>query len=136
MPYTTQALIQTRIPGPYLNDALDDDGDSNPDAGLLDSIIAAASQSVNALLAPTYTTPFPDPAPVMVQEAAFVLACEAIYDRRPGADKNPWKKSANDWREKLNKIGQEGKGLDALAVRQFQPGTAITEIPVIDSTLR
>ena len=136
MPYTTQALIQTVIPGPFLNDALDDDGDGNPDPGMLDSIIAKASQSINALLAPTYTVPFPDPGPVMVQEAAFVLACEAIYDRRPGAEKNPWKKKADAWREKLDKIGQEGKGLDALAVREFTPGAAITETPVIDSSLR
>lgn len=58
MPYLTQSEIQVAIPAPHLIDALDDDADGVADAALLDTIIASASNAVDAYLASIYTVPF------------------------------------------------------------------------------
>jgi phage gp36-like protein len=109
MPYVTQSEVETRIPPVLLVDALDDDKDGEADEGKLDQIIAAAAQEVDGYLASRYVVPFPDPAPAQVRAAALVFVFEALYDRRPVGDKNPWKKKADDWRVQLKAIG-DGKG--------------------------
>jgi len=113
MAYTTQKAIQTVIPKPVLKDALDDNNDGLPDDGLLDQIIVTASNAVDALLAAHYDVPFPDPAPAMVQEAAFVFSCEIIYARRERDNPNPYTARANALRETLQKISQGILQLDA-----------------------
>jgi len=133
MPYTTQNEIQTAIPANFLNDALDDDGDGNADAGLLDIIIAKASQAVDSFLAGIFTTPFPDPAPAKVREAAFVFTCELIYKRRPAGEKNPWTSQANALREELTKIGKREQPFDAGQVKAVVPGAVISDCVSIDT---
>jgi len=113
MSYTTQALIQAAIPPQHLNDALDDDGDGTADAGMLDGVIAKASQTVDALIAAQFATPIADPVPAPVREAAFVFACELIYDRRQILEKNPYRDRADKWRERLADIGAGKSNLDA-----------------------
>jgi phage gp36-like protein len=113
MSYTTQSELSAAIPAPHLNDACDDDGDGAADAGVLDSIIAAASLAVDALLAARYAVPFTDPAPAMCREAAFVFAAELIYSRRQIAERNPFKDRADTWRDRLAKIGTGTGSLDS-----------------------
>jgi phage gp36-like protein len=102
--YVTQARIQSRIPGPLLNDALDDNRDGAADDGILDEIIQAASDAVDALVSPAYTVPFTSP-PAPVKEAAFAFACEMIYDRRQVSERNPYRAEADKWRGRLELVG-------------------------------
>ena len=111
--YVNSAQIQTAIPAPHLNDACDDDHDGAADSGVLDAIISQACQAVDAFLAPRYEVPFTDPAPPACREAAFVFAAELVYDRRQVFDKNPFKDRADDWRERLEKIGAGQGTIDA-----------------------
>lgn len=132
MPYTTLALLQTEIPLLHLVSALDDDGDGSMDAGVLDALIASASQAVDALLAARYEVPFTDePFPAAVCEAAFVFAGEKVYLRR-GAEQNPFKVRADFWRGKLAAIARGEMELDAAAPAANTPGAVITETPGID----
>jgi phage gp36-like protein len=138
--YVTQSQIHTAIPAQHLNDALDDDGDGLADPGLLDAIISSASQAVDAFLAGLYTVPFADPAPAVVAEAAFVFACERIYDRRrldaAGDQANPWRARANSFRERLEKISRNQLKLDQSLDKPNTPGALITESPAIDASTR
>lgn len=135
MAYTTQAKIESKIPPPHLNDALDDDRDGTADSGVIDTIIEVASTAVDALLAARYEVPFTTP-PAMVQEAALIFACEAIYDRRQILDKNPYTARADDWRELLGKIGGGAGSIDAATEQSFTPGAAITEDVDVDESMR
>lgn len=136
MSYTTQARIETAIPPQHLRDALDDDGDGQADDGLLDEIIASASQAVDAALAGLFTVPFTDPAPAVVAEAAFVFACERVYDRRQLTEKNPWRDQADKWRERLEKIGKGDLKLDAAQDTTNEPGAFVSDTIAVDGTMR
>jgi phage gp36-like protein len=111
--YTTQTSIEAEIPAPKLNDALDDDRDGQADPGILTQIITNASREIDGLLAGRYATPFDDPAPATVQQAAFIFTCEAIYNRREVTnEKNPYTKRATDIRDILKKIASGEMPLD------------------------
>jgi len=56
--YLTQAQLLGAIPANKLNDALDDDGDGHPDAGIIAQIIADASAAADGRLGARYPTPF------------------------------------------------------------------------------
>lgn len=128
MAYTSQAEIETLIPGPHLVDALDDDRDGAADAGLLATILTQASNAVDSYLAGIYTVPFVDPIPPVCKESGCVFACEMVYARRGvPADENPFTKRANFWRDRLEKIGKGEIPLDAGQVRLVTPGAAVTE---------
>lgn len=128
MPYTTRALIVAKIPSSLLIEALDDNGDGREDAGALDSIISVASTEVDGYLAGLFSVPFADPVPAKVQNAAFIFACETIYQRRSiPDDKNPFAAQAKFWREHLQKVGKGEIPLDAGEEKTFAPGAAITE---------
>jgi phage gp36-like protein len=136
MSYTTETKIQTLIPAAHLTDALDDDRDGLADDGLLDTIIATAANAVDAYLSGLYTVPFSTP-PAVVQEAALIFCCEAIYARRlTEADKNPFTARANVWRDRLQKIGAGLLPLDAATAKPNTPGAVITEAVSVDETLR
>jgi phage gp36-like protein len=136
MAYTTENKIQTLIPAPDLTDALDDDRDGYADDGLLDTIIATASNAVDAFLSGLFEVPFATP-PAVVQEAALIFSCEAIYARRLTADKvNPFTARANQWRDRLQKIGNGELPLDAATAKPNTPGAVITETLGVDESLR
>lgn len=111
MPYVTQARIEVRIPAPLLIQALDDDSDGVADAAVLTELLQAASDAVDALVESQYSVPFATP-PAMVKEAAFIFACEMIYDRRQVAERNPFKAAADDWRQRLALVGKGEVPLD------------------------
>lgn len=136
MSYTTQTKIQTLIPAADLTDALDDDRDGNADSGLLDAVIDTASTAVDAFLSGLYSVPFTTP-PAVVQEAALIFSCEAIYARRLQADqKNPFTARANYWRERLQKIGNGDLPLDAATDQTNTPGAVVSEPTDVDASLR
>lgn len=108
--------MQAEIPEPVLRDALDDDGDGQADAGLLDQIIVNASDEINGLIGGRYTTPLVTP-PSVVKRAALVFSCEAVYRRRRnGDDQNPYRKTADALRQVLKDIGAGKLSLDAAIV--------------------
>lgn len=135
MSYTTQARIETAIPAQHLVDALDDDGDGMADAGVLTEVLASAAGAVDAFLAGLFAVPFVV-VPAVASEAAFVFACERIYDRRQVLEKNPWRDQAEGWRERLREIGSGKLPLDAALERSFAPGAVITENVAVDDTMR
>ena len=134
MPYVTQTQIQTAIPPQHLTDALDDDRDGVADADQLDAVIAQSSQAVDGLLSGLFTVPFDDPAPAPVAQAAFIFACELIYARR-GVEKNPFTAQANQWRDRLEKIGAGKMPLDAAVEKVVSPGASVIEDAAIDVSM-
>jgi phage gp36-like protein len=80
-PYTTTAAIEAKIPGAILDDALDDNGDGQRDDGLLTTIIANATDAVDAMLCNRITLPLAT-VPASVKNAALWFAVEEIYGRR------------------------------------------------------
>jgi phage gp36-like protein len=137
MAYTTRDKIEAVIPGPLLIEALDDDRDGQEDDGAFDALVATASMAVDGYLAGRYTVPFPDPAPSIVQLAAFIFVCEIVYDRRElNGDKNPFGKRASDMRDLLKKIANQDMPLDAAQTSAFTRGAVVTDDVGLDSTLK
>jgi phage gp36-like protein len=134
MAYVTRAQIETAIPSAHLNDALDDDNDGTADPGVIEEIIASASQAVDAFLAGLFSVPFSGTAPAPVAEAAFVFTCERIYERRlqGSTEGNPFKARAEFWRKRLEDIGAGKLPLDAGQTRAFTPGAVVTDPAAVD----
>jgi phage gp36-like protein len=134
MPYTSQEKIQAAIPASVLTDMLDDDRDGQPDPGLLDQIIATASAQVDGYLAAQYTVPLADPAPALVQQAAYVFACETLYDRRGFNENNPFRTRANAMRDVLREVAAGKIVLSADSNTRKSPGAVIAETLRIDGS--
>ncbi len=133
--YITQQQVEDEFSAPRLLNALDDDGDGNPDDGLLDRIIAAAQLAVDGFLAGRYITPL-SPVPQFAQEATLIFVCEKIYERRrQGTDeKNPYTTRANDFRQELKDIADRKKSLDARERPAFVPGAIISRKSKINAS--
>ena len=104
--------MQAKIPGPILDDALDDDGDGNRDAGLLDQIVQNASDAVDALICNRIATPV-DPPPASIRNAALWFAVEEIYGRRQKDLPKDFAKAIGTARSWLEAIRDGSQQLDA-----------------------
>lgn len=113
--YTTNAAIEAKVPAPVLNDALDDDGDGNRDAGLLDQIIANASDAVDAMICNRVTLPLADPAPASVRNAALWFTVEEIYGRRQAELPKTFAAAITEARKWLMAVRDGQQQLDASA---------------------
>ena len=140
MPYITQAQIEAIVPPPVLTDALDDDQDGQRDPGMLDQIIANASNACDALICSRYAVPFATP-PASLSRAALCLAVAMIYGRREVPDEKlpPEAKEAKQWRDYLRQAGMGEVQLDIAATvpllaqgggNAYVPG----RVPLPDST--
>lgn len=137
MPYLTRQQLETEIPALHLKEALDDDSAGGEDQDLFDAVAQQASDAVDAFLSSLYPTPFADPAPAAVKQAAFVFCGELVYARRGvKGDDNPFTARANEWRTTLKLMGSGKLPLDANITKAFNPGAAITETAAIDATTR
>jgi phage gp36-like protein len=126
--YITGETIADEIGGwARLNDALDDDGDGQVEAGLLDRLIASASGAVDAFLQGRYVTPL-NPVPAIAVEAALIFSIEKIYNRRKQGpnEKNPYEERATEMRKRLKRIADHEESLDAEEREAFSPGAVIT----------
>ena len=113
--YTTPQALYGKIPQVKVNDALDDNGDANPQAiaANLAQVISNASTEVDSALESRYSVPFFTPFPALVSQCALVFACEDIYSRREiGPEKNPFTKQAVELRQKLKDIAERKLPLD------------------------
>lgn len=142
MPYITSSQIYAEIPQPKVNDALDDDGDGRPDAGILDQIIADAGNEVDGYLQARYPVPF-NPAPAIVVQATLIFACEKIYGRREVVNqKNPYTERAAIFRGKvgqpgtLTKIANRELPLDSSELESVVPGAIIAEEAPLNASFR
>jgi phage gp36-like protein len=125
--YITGETVADEIGGwARLNDALDDDGDGQVEAGLLDRLMASASGAADGFLQGRYVTPF-NPVPAIVGEAALVFTIEKIYNRRKQGpnEKNPYEERAAEMRRRLKRIADREESLDAEQREAFRPGAAI-----------
>ncbi len=113
MPYTTRELISTKLPDQFLVEALDDDGDGEEEAGLLDDIISVADTEIDGYLQGRYRLPL-SPVPALLATCSLVLVLETLYFRRGfDAEKNPWRNRASELRARLRRIAA---GEEALVV--------------------
>jgi phage gp36-like protein len=116
------------IPNTHLIEALDDNQDGAPDAGVFDSIADTVSRDIDARLGQRYATPFRYPYPSVAIYAARILALEALYARRGQKDdKNPYGKQADAQRAKLDAIGKGEQPLQPGTQRSDPSATAIIE---------
>jgi phage gp36-like protein len=127
MVYVAMADLQGKIPGPFLIEALDDDGDGVVEPAEWDQVATDASTKVDGLLGGRYAVPFANPIPAVVKNAAKVFACYAIYQRRGRADKdNPFAGEAKAVETKLTAIATGTEPLDPSVNRAKPSATAIT----------
>lgn len=137
MSYVTRQQLEVEIPAPHLVDALDDDAAGGEDTDRFETLAQKASDAVDAFVSSLYPTPFAEPIPATIKEAAFVFAGELVYARRGvSSDLNPFTKRAEDWRATLKLIGAGKMPLDANIVKAFNPGALISEPAAIDGTTR
>jgi hypothetical protein len=137
MAYLTRDDLLAYLSDPQITKMLDDNRDGLEDTGLLAQLIQTASLEVDGRLSTTFTTPFTDPAPPKVRAAAVIFVVEAMYARRqvPGT-LNPFTERADYWRRTLDRIGLEGKGMDASVEKAFAPvGWVDTDSVFTDNSL-
>ncbi len=124
MPYTTEADIAALMPPQHLLQALDDDSDGVADDGLLDTIIAAADNTVDSYLGARFEVPRPDPEPI-VKRASLVFVLETLYLRRGiSGEANPHAAEAAKLRTKLDALGR-GEGSLAPDVQRKNPSVSV-----------
>lgn len=110
--YFTRAALETEIPPDFIIEALDDDNDTNEDAGLWELVVDEACGAVDAYLSRRFTTPLTGSIPRIVTEAAKIFAGEILYNRRGvRGSENPFTRRAESMRDLLEKIASGEVGL-------------------------
>ncbi len=127
MPYLMLSDLSGMIPGQFLIEALDDDGDGAADSAVVDQVLADAGAEVDGKVGGRYKTPFTMPYPAKVVLAAKFFAIRALYTRRGKADANPYKKQADDMDTELAAIAKGDAPLDPNISRAKPSVSAITE---------
>ncbi len=116
------------IPVAFLVQALDDDQDGTADATAWTDVLNQVHKLIDGPLSVRYATPFANPLPPIVTEAAPILAAELLYKRRGmGDDQNPWVKQATAVRTKLEKIAAGDLPLFPTTKRVQPSASAVTE---------
>lgn len=95
--------LKALIPGAFLVQALDDDGD-----GVVDAFTAVQDQAqgeVDAHLSARFAVPILTNIPPIAKRASMIIAAELCYQRRgTPPDQNPWGKQASAMRKTLEMI--------------------------------
>lgn len=109
MAYVIQSDLKGLIPDDFVIQALDDNGDGQPDPDVWAAVALAVQETIDDALGSAYRTPFASPAPIVVRESARILVCDLLYRRRGVADAaNPWVKPVESVRARLRAIAQGG----------------------------
>ena len=128
MSYVNDSDLVGLIPPDFLTQALDDNGDGVADDGLLDLIIAQASEEIDGYIGRRYPLPLLTPYPEVITSSAKALAAEALYKRRGIEDqKNPWSAKARSIRMLLQSIAQGTTPLSHTLNRQDPSASIVTE---------
>lgn len=134
--YTTQADITSFLNGQDIVPFLDDDRDGSADTGLLATIISNAGTKIDGRLAGIYTVPFTGTIPPRVKDAANVIVCWSLYQRRlTPSEKNPFAEEYKMVLEDLTRIGSGELNLDSTVTRAFSPGVIVGAPVVVSSTM-
>jgi phage gp36-like protein len=127
MLYISMSDLTGKIPGPFLIQALDDDGDGVASAAEFEAVAKDACGKVDSLLSGRYQVPFSNPLPAVVRNAAVTFACYQVHQRRSVADKdNPFASEARTFETKLAAIAKGEEELDPKIKRANPSATAIT----------
>jgi len=138
MPYLQMADLTGLIPGPFLIEGLDDNGDGNADADVWSQVQADVGAAIDGILGARYAVPFNNPLPAVVTAAAKILAAEQIYTRRGKVDNNgklvnPFTTQANAIREKLAAIAAGTEPL-APTLNRALPSVSVIGQPSVTSS--
>ena len=97
--------------------------------------MTTASGEVDAMLGATYSTPFSNPVPPTVIQAATMFACEALVGRRlVDNEPNRFSERANTYRKLLSQIAQNRGGLDAATPSAISAGYVQTSPILVNSS--
>jgi phage gp36-like protein len=122
------ADLKGLIPLDFVVQALDDDGDGEADSGLFDSILEDTEREINGFCAQRYATPFSDPVPDLILDAAKILVGLRLYIRRGrSGDANPLTAEAKRIRTKLQAVADGTEPLEADRKPANAQAVAITE---------
>lgn len=94
--YVTMTAITGMIPGKYLIEALDEDGDGQADPAAWSRVAARVKAAIDDMLEKRFDVPFENPLPALVVQSAKILALEKLYAlcKRTGADGTPYNPAA------------------------------------------
>ena len=106
--YCTAADLRALVPDLYRDAALADSfGGANADPGLLDIVLSAACDEVDALISGRVRLPLPpDAIPSKLRTAAALFAAETLCIRRGAALPEALAAKVKWWRDWLSKIGE------------------------------
>ena len=126
------------IPGQFLTEGLDDDGDGQADPAVWTQVAADVKSAIDGVLGARFTVPFENPLPAVVNRAAKILAAEQIYTRRGRVDANgkivnPFAKQADAIREQLAAIAAGDQPL-APSVERQKPSVSVITAPAKTSS--
>jgi phage gp36-like protein len=115
MPYVTLDQMKAVLPAEICAQLLDDLGSGVPSGNVWSQVIAQVQAEIDGKLAMRYPLPL-DPVPLVIHNAAVVLAAELLYQRKNfHGEKNPWFARANSIRGTLGQPGGQAGLLDRLA---------------------
>jgi phage gp36-like protein len=137
MAYIIQSDLEGKIEPKMIVQALDDDGDGVADSGAWDKVYADVEQEIHGAISARYSVPFSAPYPAAIVSFCLALAAAALYSRRGiTGDANPWEKSANAVRDRLEAI-RTGKEFLSGTVHPIDAGgMVIMQDSIIDSGTR
>jgi phage gp36-like protein len=115
MPYVTLEEMKALVSESVLTAAVDD-GSYGADIEQVWSIVAsAASRRVDSVLGGRYSTPFAEPLPALVREAAAIFAAYMLFLRRQAGEKNPYAADAASMMTRLERVADGIADLDVSA---------------------
>lgn len=125
MAYTTREKITARIPADFVKRIAPEPTEDKPD-DVLSDIIATIDTEIDGYLATRFSVPFVAPVPAVIQNAALVLACHALFMRGDRPDEgNPWAKAADEVRRHLADVRDGGATLAGMPTGQSAFATPI-----------
>lgn len=124
MSYLTLAQMEAEIPGDFIVQALDDDGDGDINA-IFGVVQEAVADKIHAFLSQRFEVPFSDPIPPIVKASARVFTGDMLYRRRGfKGDENPFEEDEAKFCKVLAEIGNGDRPL--LAGKQQTSPSVVT----------
>lgn len=133
--YTSQTILDGYFSQQNLIWATDDNNTGSLNLTVLNQVMATASGEVDAMLGAVYATPFANPVPPTVVQAATLFACEALVGRRlVQGEPNKFSERATAYRKLLSTIAQNRGGLDAATPSAISAGYVQTFPVAVNSS--
>ena len=114
MAYITESDMVGVVPDDIRVVALDDDNSGMESENVWDIIVTAVERRINGILGSRYATPFSEPLPDVVKDAAITFAANLLFLRRGiPRENNPWAKEAESMTKRLESIAKGAMDLTA-----------------------